>query len=1294
MNNLIPYFISDQFKQGNYIGDFKAYTMFIDISGFTSLTESLMEYKNSGSEILANIINQLFKPLVKKVYENGGNITSFAGDAFTAVFKEELGYSNILNTACFINKFIHDQNKKDTFSTKFLDIKIHVKIGLSFGNIEWGILGSDNIYKYYFRGSGIKGCSNSEKRANIDEIISDKNFIDNVKEMDKQYFNLLTTDSPEKKNLSGKIYQLSNLGKIYFLKKIELNHKTKLLSKQDLSPFVMNSVIDNKSNAEFKEIVSVFISFKEPKSVSEFKRISSTIADRTYIYGGYSRLDYGDKGFNFLIIFGAPKSYENNIDRSLEFVISLRETLSFKAGLTFGNTYTGTIGGPERSEYSAIGNVVNLSARLMTKAKPGEILVDRYINMKKKATYSFTKLGDFDLKGRSKKIEIYRLLSRNEIIDVNSDERTLVGRNKELKNLEKFIKPIFEKKYAGITYISGEPGIGKSRLVNELHSSLNNKIETGKKGNKNEFYWLKMPCEEILKKSFNPIIYFLKKHFSISSSNSNRQNKSNFENQIEFIVKSLKSNELNSTVDFIIAELLRSKSIIGGYIGISWKNSIFNELDSKNRYYNFLFATKNLIKALSLIKPVIIEIDDTHWIDNNTQEFIKVLIRSIDDFPISIICPSRFNDNGSVFSLFAEEDNDSEQRIELDFLTKKEVEKFCKIILGTDVDLSSKFKNMIFEKSNGNPFFIEQILLDLNDKGMIQNKKIKVKTKGNNNYLTKVELSISSKSYQLVPSNIQDIIISRIDRLANNIKGIVLIASVIGRKFSINILRDIVTKNNSDMGFIDDIKNIEEDEKIWISLSNITYLFKHAMLRDSAYNMQLVSVLKKTHLKIAKNYEINYKDKIEKYFSEIAFHYSKSGLKKKAIEYLIKAGDLAKENYENEKAIDFYNTILKKYTPSNVLNIDINLKKAEVLKLTGKLNLAINILNDVYIIAKKSKDKFRIQKILSQTGALFYHTGNFDKSMKIFVKQLSICEKINDDEGIAKVFGNIGILHYTTGDYSKAIDFQNKKIEICKSLKDEKGIASAYGNLGNIYGYKGDLNKALEYYNKSLIISKQNKNKLDISNAYGNIGLVYEVMKDYTKAMRFYNKRIKLCRELGDKKGLAGTIGNIGIISNYKNDYKKAMKCHNEYLEISEELGDKEGKAIAYGNIGIVYEEKGEFSKALEFQLKKLKIKESINDQRGISLTLGNIANVLSELKKFHEAIDHYDRALEIDRKLNLPNLQVYHLSDKAGCQFLMKEYLEAKIVSKKALKISIDSRIEDKISFLNDLILKISKKL
>ncbi|MCA9962514.1 MAG: adenylate/guanylate cyclase domain-containing protein, partial [Anaerolineales bacterium] len=184
MKNLIPHFIQQQFAQGVWHGRFHAATLFIDITGFTSLTETLMQYEKEGAEVLAGALADIFNPLVTAVYARGGFIASFAGDAFTAIFPDDADQPHppalrALSTAFYSQSLFPDyenaaphQGRVRLMQMRYGDFAIGIKIGLSMGEVTWGIAGEQGMHSFYFRGEAVSQCAEAQKHGHSGDIIA------------------------------------------------------------------------------------------------------------------------------------------------------------------------------------------------------------------------------------------------------------------------------------------------------------------------------------------------------------------------------------------------------------------------------------------------------------------------------------------------------------------------------------------------------------------------------------------------------------------------------------------------------------------------------------------------------------------------------------------------------------------------------------------------------------------------------------------------------------------------------------------------------------------------------------------------------------------------------------------------------------------------------------------------------------------------------------------------------------------------------------------------------------------
>ncbi len=301
MNNLIPQFIEKKYSTNEFKGNFQAATMFMDISGFTTITENLMNKGKEGAEIFSSILNSIFTQVTESVYHHQGFITGFAGDAFTAIFPAD--NPNLASLAAIdIQNIIKEKGLQ---KTKFGDFQLFVKIGLSYGNVDWGIIGNDIQKVYYFKGEAIDGCAASEHLSHKGKII-----------LDERLHNKISSNDCVIEPLENSYYILKKT----MCKDVHLELKEIVSDKEVVLNFYPKSVLEYNLKGEFRNIVPIFISFKESDGFDDLNDFVSEIIEKNRSYGGFfSSLDFGDKGGNIFIIFGAPISYEGILERALNF---------------------------------------------------------------------------------------------------------------------------------------------------------------------------------------------------------------------------------------------------------------------------------------------------------------------------------------------------------------------------------------------------------------------------------------------------------------------------------------------------------------------------------------------------------------------------------------------------------------------------------------------------------------------------------------------------------------------------------------------------------------------------------------------------------------------------------------------------------------------------------------------------------------------------------------------------------------------------------------------------------------
>jgi tetratricopeptide (TPR) repeat protein/class 3 adenylate cyclase len=1226
MRNLIPHFIQEEYKKERFEGNFEALTMFVDVSGFTPITQTLMNQGHEGAEILAKIMNGIFDLLIDAVYERGGFVSVFAGDAFTAIFP--IGGDVIPADEFVLHVFACVGKIQSVFlrhgiqTTPYGQFPLQFKVGLSGGTVNWGIVGKTEK-TFFFRGEAIDGCAISEHQADKGDIIFDEQVAQAIRKAPR-----IAGSAWNSSRLQGRYYRLHDIPKATDQLKCPRLTRSPRSSKKVVSRFFPEALIDLTEIGEFRHVVSIFISFDGISTYNELHDWTCVVLANIKTFGGYfHRMNFGDKGGFVLCGFGAPVTFENLIDRALDFLLAVKKDLKgfknlsglrYRAGTTYGIAYAGIAGGEKRCEYTYHGEVVNLAARMMMQAEWGEIFVSETV-ASRAPKFNFAYQGDFTYKGIADPVPTYTLIGRKFGTVGRIFSEPMIGRRTELQQLQDFASPIFEHRFAGMAYIYGEAGIGKSRLAYALHEEFitHSSID-----------WFTCPADQILRKPFNPFITFFMRYFEQSSESSEAKNRARFEEEYDALLdyccreKCRVLSDVPGRLEEHVNELIRTKSIIGALLGLSWPDSLWEHLDAKGKYNNTLYTIKNFFLVHSLLSPVVIELEDGQWIDSDSLAVLKVLTRNIANYPILILSSLRYNDDGTKTTFQLE--GVREQHIELKDLSATEVKHYAEAELNGVI--SDVLHTLLVEKTNGNPFFVQQLT-----RYFVENEVVVLRD--DTWHVTAGTLAL--------PDTINTVLMARIDRLANQVKEVVKAAAVIGQEFDLILLSAILKED------VFSQVQIVRKAQIWEEVQELHYMFKHALLRDIAYQMQLKSHLRELHQLVAETMETLYATDPAKRYADLAFHYEQAEMREKAIEYLEKAADEAKVQYHHYRALELYDRLLIQLQYVLSLperEIDTLLKKGEIFELIGQWKACRQVGEEALRLSKQLGDTQRMGQAHRALGLIFRLTGEYEEAMVHYRKSRELFHMVGDHAGISYTIGNTGDVYRMQGDYDTAMRCYKKWLIVSKKLGDKRGISEALHYLGSVHKEKGDYNEAMVCYVKKLKISKELGDKVGISRAFGKMGIIYREKGDYDTAMACFKKDLKICEELGDQAGLSYVFGNMGTVYYNRGDYDAAMMCHEKKLKISKELENKRGISEALRYMGVVYNEKGDYDAAMECYEKQLKICSELGDKKGISRAIGNIGVVCWGKGDYDAAMECYKMDLKICEELG----------DQAGISYIV----------------------------------------
>lgn len=1160
IRNFLPPFIHDQYEQGNLQGNFEALTLCVDAVGFTKMTEQLMRHGPAGAEVLAEIMNKVFNPLVQAVYGQSGFISVFAGDAFTAIFpaQPESSSETILlrGLACIDNLqtlFVRHGIHRTTFGQFTLEFKV----GLSYGDVKWGIVG-ETRNAYYFRGRAIEACASVQKHAEKGDILFDESLGRQLGKLTEKYGGSWKTT-----RLAGGDYQLHEIPSAIQAQFPPPQPAAAAQPRQDiLARFLPARVLELKGAGEFRNIAAVFLGFQADASHEVFRAWGALLLEHVAAYGGYlSQFDVSEKGHTALCLFGAPVGVEDPVDRALDCLWTLRRKihasevltgLTFRAGLAYGMAYTGIVGGKRQCVYTCYSATVNLAARVMEQADWGEIYLPRSASDKTEL-FSFTPVDDMLYKGFAEQIPTVRVFWRKYGVRKRAFSERLIGRQRELRKLHQCLAPIFQGKFGEVVTVHGEAGIGKSHLTEILRQEVTVTHEVN---------WFLCPTDSILRKAFNPFITLLSRYFELSPEVSESENQARFEEVYEVLLTSLgylisaPEEEINAEFPTfnreqgreVRTQLERTKSVIGGLLELHWPGSLWEDLDPKGRHENILQSLTAFFVAHSLIHPTVIELEDGHDLDPWSRAVLEALTRHViqSPTPLLILCTSRSRDDGSKVDFGLQ--GVGEYSLLLDYLPSDAMKEQAEAELQGAI--TPELHAWLSDNTLGNPFFVQQALRHFKDIEIIVQK--------NGDWHLRPERSA-------VPDSIENILIARLDRLSIEVKEAVKTASVIGREFDIQLLSAVLQRDvrENDPILLEARQANIWDINLWDIYQQILVIFKHALFRETAYQMLLIAQRKALHEITAQAIERLYSEnkRLELYLADLAFHYEHAEQSEKAIEYLTKAGDQAKARYQNQQALNFYDRLLAQLHHTfgqSDLEIDTLLKQAEILELTGEWKACQQVCQEALRLSEQLDDTRRMGQANRELGVIFQQTAEYMEAMGYFEKALELFETVEDRANIGRVFAGMGIIHWQKNEYDAALAYYEKALENSKLAGDISRTAINMNNMGVIYDLRSDYTIAMEWYEKSLEICTTLGDKLEMSRVLNNIGECYrETLGNYKAAMPYYEQTLRIATELGAKLLLATTSGNIGHVYKAQDDYQHALASYDSAITIARELENK-----------------------------------------------------------------------------------------------------------------------------------------
>jgi class 3 adenylate cyclase/tetratricopeptide (TPR) repeat protein len=581
-------------------------------------------------------------------------------------------------------------------------------------------------------------------------------------------------------------------------------------------------------------------------------------------YDGYVVQSTGDGIF---ALFGAPVAHEDHPQRALYAALRMQEDLrrhsdhiraegglpiQARIGVNTGEVVVRSITtGDGKAEYTPIGHTTNLASRMQTLAPIGSIAATDAARKLCEGYFTFKGLGPTKVKGLSEPVNVYEVTGVGPLRtrlqrSAGRGFTKFVGREHEMAAMKRAAE-LARRGRGQIVAAMAEPGVGKSRLYFEFKAT-------------SQIGWMVLETFSISHgkaSAYLPVLDLLQGYFKIAVDDDLRSRREKVAGKIAILDRGLED-----TMPYLFSLL-----------GIVENIDPLAQMDGQLKKRRTLESIKRILLRESLNQPLMVIFEDLHWIDEATQDFLNLLADSLGTAKLLLLVNYRpeYSHKWNSKTYYTQ--------VRLDPLGKESAEKMLTALVGDRIEVRP-LKRLIIERTEGNPFFMEEIVQVLIDEGSLVRNR---------------EGSRLSKPLDAlkIPPTVQGIIAARMDRLPSDAKELLQTLAVTGREFPSSLIHAVVAKSDEELNRLLDDLQFSEFIYEQPATGGIEYTFKHALTQEVAYNSVLVERRRQLHGCIGLALETLYAGSLDDHLASLAHHYGRANKPDKALLYLASAGKQA-----------------------------------------------------------------------------------------------------------------------------------------------------------------------------------------------------------------------------------------------------------------------------------------------------------------------------------------------------------------------------------------------------------------
>ena len=850
-------------------------------------------------------------------------------------------------------------------------------------------------------------------------------------------------------------------------------------------------------------------------------------------------------GDAILAFFGAPIAHEDDAERAVRAGLDIVEGIGpyreevrarwgidfdVRVGINTGLVVVGEVGSDLRVEYTALGDAINMAARMEQTAQAGTIQVSADTHRLVAPLFEFEDLGEIEVKGRDEPVPAYRALhpkaERGRVRGIEGLDAPLIGRDSEVRTLMDAVAALRQGR-GQIVSLMGEAGLGKSRLIAELRQALvvESRAGTGS-SNGSEIAWHEGRCLSYEATApYTPFSDLLSGYFGLRDGQQGANGTDSYET-LKAAVGSLMPDRVDDVAPYLAMML--------GLSPAGPDAELVRYLQPPQVRDRAFRATRELFERMAADRPLVLVFEDMHWSDPTSLDLVAQLMEMTDRAPVMMIMifrPGRQESSWRLHETGARDYAGRYSAVTLEPLDAESSRHLVGSLLHIE-DLPESVRALILKKAEGNPFFVEEVVRSLIDSGLI--------VREDDHWRATSEIADIA-----VPDTVAGVITSRIDRLNEKSRRAAQTASVIGREFGFDILQD-AHDAGQDLGEL--VMDLQQRELIHEKDVDprLVYMFKHALTQETVYSTLLLSTRREMHRRVAECLEQIDKENV----NDIARHYMESREQGRALPYLAEAGDRAARAYSTNEAIGYYTQALQVLSGDGVQ--DLSLAKRVYEGLGGALTFgqrvgeAVENYHTMLHVAQEHGDLPMQVSALNKLGwVTALMQGQFPEAEEHLVDAERLALECDDLSGLAELHMTYCYLRIPFGNFEDAVDHLNESDRIGRELDLEEP---------RLFG--------LTHKAQTLLY-----------------------MTRFEDAWAVTQEAVHLAKELGNRKWLSELVGFPTAFYHLRNgDLDATSEAAEQGLNIAAQIGAVEQEGYGSFMAGLTSWLRGDYERAISFQ--------------------------------------------------------------------------------------------------------------